>query len=80
MKTIGEILKDARVGKKYSLEHLERVTKIKSEFIDSIEEEKWEELPPFPTVLGFVKNLAMALDVDEKMAAALLSATIPRKN
>jgi cytoskeletal protein RodZ len=79
MKTLGQILKDARVSKSYSLMHLEGVTKIKSGFIDSIEKEKWEALPPFPTVLGFVKSLANPLDIDPKMAVAVLKRDYPPK-
>lgn len=79
MKTIGEILKNARVTKKYSISHVEGMTKIKSGFIDAIEKEDWEGLPPFPTVLGFVKNIAASLDVDIKMAVAVLKRDYPPK-
>ena len=79
MKTIGEILKDARVTKKYSLMHVEGMTKIKSGFINSIEKENWESLPPFPTVLGFVKSLANSLEVDPGMAVAVLKRDYPPK-
>lgn len=79
MKTIGQILKDARVSKSYSLMHLEGITKIKSGFIDSIEKEKWNDLPPFPTVLGFVKSLSTTLGVDPKMAVAVLKRDYPPK-
>lgn len=80
MKTIGQILKDARIAKKYSLMHVEGMTKIKSGFIDSIEKERWEALPPFPTVLGFVKSISTALDIDPKMAVAVLKRDYPPKN
>jgi cytoskeletal protein RodZ len=79
MKTIGQILKDARINKNYSLVHLEGITKIKSGFIDLIEKEKWEGLPPFPTVLGFVKSLSTTLGVDPKMAVAVLKRDYPPK-
>lgn len=79
MKTIGQILKDARVAKKYSLSHVEGTTKIKTNFIDSIEKENWDTLPSFPTVLGFVKSLASSLDVDPKMAVAVLKRDYPPK-
>ncbi len=79
MKTIGEILKSARVTKKYSLSHVEGMTKIKAAFIDSIEKENWESLPPFPTVLGFVKSLAGSLEVDQNMAVAVLKRDYPPK-
>jgi cytoskeletal protein RodZ len=79
MNTIGQILKDARVLKKYSLMHVEGMTKIKSGFIDSIEKENWDALPPFPTVLGFVKSLSSSLGVDQKMAVAVLKRDYPPK-
>jgi cytoskeletal protein RodZ len=79
MKTIGQILKDARVKKKYSLKKLGDITKIRSEFIESVEKGKWESLPPFPTVLGFVKSVSAPLDIDEKMAVAVLKRDYPPK-
>lgn len=72
MKTVGQIIKDARVKKKFSLKKLEEITKIKSVFIQAIEKEKWEILPPFSTVLGFVKSISAAVDVDQNMAVAVL--------
>jgi cytoskeletal protein RodZ len=61
------------------LMHLEGITKIKSGFIDSIEKEKWDGLPSFPTVLGFVKSLSTTLGVDPKMAVAVLKRDYPPK-
>lgn len=80
MKTIGQILKSARIGKKYSLKKVEDLTKIKSDFVDAIENEKWGVLPPFPTVLGFVKSVSMILDINEKTAVAVLKRDYPPKS
>src|SRR4030042_734975 len=77
MQTIVQILKSARTGKKYSLRRLEEVTKIKASFIDSIEKERWESLPPFPTVLVFVKSISAPLGVDSKMTVAVLRRDYP---
>ena len=79
MKTIGQILKEARDKKGYSLIRLENITKIKLDFLDLIEKEKWDKLPAFPTVLGFVKNISTTLDIDEKMAVAVLKRDYPPK-
>ncbi len=79
MKTIGEILKNARINKKFSLIHVEGLTKIKASFVDAIERQKWEKLPPFPTVLGFVKSISTSLNIDEKMAVAVLKRDYPPK-
>lgn len=79
MKKISEILKTARVEKKLTLVELADITKIKSSFIEAIEEEDWEALPPFPTVLGFVKSIATALSIDENMAVAVFKRDYPPK-
>ena len=79
MKTIGQIINSARVKKKLSLKKLEEATKIKATFIKSIEEEKWNLLPTFTTVLGFVKSISAALGIEEKMAIAVLKRDYPPK-
>lgn len=79
MKSIGQTLKDARIKKRLSLKNLEEITKIKSYFIDLIEQERWNSLPPFPTVLGFVKSISGVIDVDEKTATAILKRDYPPK-
>ncbi len=63
MNTVGKILHEARESKKMSLFDLEKITKIKSDFIDKIEKNDWDNLPEFPVVSGFVKNLASTLDL-----------------
>lgn len=79
MKTVGQIIEEARNGKKYSLAHMEGLTKIKAAFISAIEKEEWGLLPAFPTVLGFVKSLADVLDLDQNMAVAVLKRDYPPK-
>lgn len=77
MRTIGERLKEARSTKKFSIEKLEKETRIKSEFVKAIENEDWENLPDFPVVQGFVKSIAQTLGMDEKATAALLRRDYP---
>ena len=79
MKTIGQVLKEARAKKRYSLKRLEELTKIKLNFMEALEKESWGVLPPFPTVLGFVKSVSTALNIDEKTAAAVLKRDYPPK-
>lgn len=79
MQTIGQIIGNARKDKNYSFQRLEEITKIKTSFIEAIENEKWEELPPFSTVLGFVKSISSALNLDEKMSVAILKRDYPPK-
>lgn len=79
MKTIGILLKEARIKKRYSLSKLQELTKIKKDFIDSIEKEKWSDLPEYPVVVGFVKSLAGCLDVGERQLIAFLRRDYPPK-
>lgn len=79
MKTIGQILKNARVEKKLSINDLEDVTKIKTSFLRSIENEDWASLPAFPVVLGFVKSISGVLLLDENTTVAVLKRDYPPK-
>ncbi len=79
MKTIGKVLQEQRVKKKFSRDKLESKTKIKKEFIVSIEKEEWEKLPDYPVVSGFVKSIAGTLNFNQKQAMALLRRDYPPK-
>jgi cytoskeletal protein RodZ len=79
MKTIGQIINSARVKKKLSFKKLEEATKIRASFIKSLEEEKWNALPTFTTVLGFVKSISTTLGIDQNMAVAVLKRDYPPK-
>ena len=72
MRTVGSFLKEARVRKKYSLEKLESLTKIKKDFLAALEKGDWVSLPDFPVLTGFVKNVAKALGLSESSAVAIL--------
>lgn len=77
MKTIGKLLKDARARKRFSLAKLEGETKIKKDFISAVEDEKWQALPDFTVVVGFVKNIAAVLGLRPERAVALLRRDYP---
>jgi cytoskeletal protein RodZ len=55
MISVGTFIKEARVKKKLSREKLEKLTKIKSSFLESIEKEDWNNLPEYPVVVGLSK-------------------------
>ncbi len=79
MKTIGKIIKEARSKKKISRQKLERLIKIKREFIENLEAGRWEALPEYPVVVGFVKNISSALSLNEKSMMAILRRDYPPK-
>jgi cytoskeletal protein RodZ len=77
MKTIGLIIKETRLKKKYSLSKLEKEIKIKKNFLQAIEKEEWGKLPDFVVVTGFVKNISKALNLDEEKITAVLRRDYP---
>lgn len=79
MRTIGKLLKESRQKKKYSRKTLEEVTKIKKEFIESLEKEDWKSLPEYPVVQGFVKSIAGSLNLNQRQVMALLRRDYPPK-
>jgi len=77
MKTIGLVLREARIKKKISKRELEELTRIKSGFVDRIEREQWSLLPEFPVVLGFTKSMAGFLGLEVSQVTALLRRDYP---
>ena len=79
MKTIGEILREQRIQKGYSISVLEKATKIKRNFLYAIEKEDWDNLPEFTVVSGFVRNISSFLGLDEGKTTAVLRRDYPPK-
>ncbi|MBU0572576.1 helix-turn-helix domain-containing protein [Patescibacteria group bacterium] len=77
MKTIGIFIKEARIKKRFSQDKIAKETKIKEEFVVSIEKENWETLPEYPVVIGFVKKISKYLKLDERQAVAFLRRDYP---
>jgi cytoskeletal protein RodZ len=77
MKSVGEIIKDTRNKKKFSKKKLANLTKIKKEFIEAIETSRWEQLPEYPVVYGFVRSIASVLEIDQKNLLAILRRDYP---
>jgi cytoskeletal protein RodZ len=80
MQSVGTLIKNIRVQKKISKKKLSKATKIKSNFIDYLEEERWELLPEYPVTVGFVKNISSYLNINEAKALALLRRDFPQKD
>jgi cytoskeletal protein RodZ len=80
MHTIGEFLKNTRKKNGYTREDVSEGTKIKKSFVVAIENEKWDELPEYTVVTGFVKNIASFLNEDANKAIALLRRDYPPKS
>src|SRR3989344_3577984 len=70
MRTVGQILREERERKFYSLEEIEKVTKIRVELLEALEADNWSKLPPATFVQGFIKNYGrfLGLDVNNLLA------------
>lgn len=70
MRTIGQILKQERERKFYTLEEIEKATKIRIELLEALEAGQYNKLPPQTFVQGFIKNYGKFLKLDpEKLMA-----------
>jgi len=79
MNTVGQIIQQTRENKGYSLDVVVKETKIRKSFVIAIEQEKWEQLPEYPVVQGFVKNISQLLGLDEEKMVATLRRDYPPK-
>ncbi len=64
MRTVGKILREARVEKLLSLDEVEKHTKIRKELIEALEADNYDKLPPATFVQGFIKNYGRYLGLD----------------
>lgn len=71
MRTVGQILKEEREREKYTLEDIEKHTKIRKELLSALEEDDYSKLPPATFVRGFVKNYGKFLNLDTDKLLAI---------
>jgi cytoskeletal protein RodZ len=71
MKTVGEILAEARKKKNLEIEQIAEATKIRPCFLKIIEENNFNELPSATVGQGFIKNYAQFLGLSPKFALAV---------
>lgn len=64
MNEIGEILKNARIEKGYTLDDLQQITKIQKRYLQAIEDGNTEILPGRFYMRAFVKQYADIVDLD----------------
>jgi cytoskeletal protein RodZ len=69
--TLGEKLKKLRSDKRIALNEISRVTKIRLEYLQCLEDGKYDELPADVYVRGFLKSYGDFLGVDESSLVKL---------
>jgi cytoskeletal protein RodZ len=70
MKTVGALLKEARVARGLTLAHIEQETKIREKFLVSIEANEFYKLPSLSYAKGFIRNYAEYLGISSDLAMA----------
>src|SRR3990170_3659859 len=70
MRTVGQVLKEERERKFYTLDEIEKATKIRKELLEALEAGQYSKLPPPTFVQGFIKNYGkfLKLDADKLLA------------
>jgi len=68
---IGQRLREARVQKGYTIEEVAKATKIRSQFISSLERGNYVAMPSSAYVYGFVKNYVDFLGLPQREFMAL---------
>lgn len=72
MKTVGQILAEARVTKGITFAEAERATKIRPEILQAIEEDNFSSIPGPTYIKGFIKNYGEYLGLDQDHLQAVL--------
>lgn len=71
MKTAGQILSIARSQKRFDISDVSRITKIRPEFLYSIESDDYGKLPSGTVARGFIRNYAEVLDLNPTQVLAV---------
>ena len=71
MRTVGEILKKARLEKKLTLEEIVERTKLIKKYLSALEENHYQDLPSAAYTQGFIKNYSQILDLKAQSLLAI---------
>lgn len=71
MRTVGQILKEEREKKFYTLDEIEKATKIRREMLEALEAGEYQKLPPTTFIQGFIKNYGKFLGLDSEKLLAI---------
>lgn len=70
MRTVGEILRKARMEKGLTFEDIEKHLRIRKKFLVALEDNNWNKLPSLPYIKGFLRNYSSFLGLaPEEMVA-----------
>ncbi len=71
MRTVGEILKQARIQQNLEIKRVAQATKIRPVYLKALEKDDFQSLPGPAIVRGFIKNYAEFLGLSSKDVLAV---------
>ncbi len=71
MRTVGQVLKEEREKKFYTLDEIEKATKIRKELLEALEKGEYSKLPPPTFIQGFIKNYGKFLNLNSEKLLAI---------
>lgn len=71
MKTTGQILQATRLQKKFELDDISRITRIRRHFLEAIEADDYQSLPSGTIARGFIRNYAEFLKLDPSQVLSI---------
>jgi cytoskeleton protein RodZ len=77
MRTVGIILKQARIEKGVSLEEIAARTKIRLKYLEALEADNYKLLPSVASARGFIKNYADFLELNPESLLAIFKRDFP---
>ncbi len=80
MKTIGQTLRQYREKRGMSSAQLAKDTRVPLQFIESLENEQYDNMPAFAFAQGYILLLAPEIGLSDETALALLRRDIPLQN
>lgn len=78
MKTVGEILKKARLEKNLEYEEVEKKTRIRKKFLMAMEGNDWDKLPSETYIKGFLRNYSNFLGLNPEGVVAIFRRQYPQ--
>ncbi len=70
MYTVGDLLRKAREEKEFTLAQVEKKTRIRTKYLESIETNNWKTFPSKVYITGLIRSYALFLEVDPAKALA----------
>lgn len=72
IKSVGELLKEERISHNVTIDFLAKKTKIKAEYLESLENNRFEQLPATPFIKGYIKTYARIFGFEYRPIFAVL--------